>query len=57
MKKAICILGAIAFIMMDLGLLFKIMHYPGGSVLLLFAMGLALPAFIILTSIYLSKKE
>lgn len=57
MKKSICILGAIAFITMDLGLLFKIMHYPGGAVLLLFAMGLALPAFIILTAMYLSKKE
>ncbi|MCQ2280341.1 MAG: hypothetical protein MJZ49_06020 [Bacteroidales bacterium] len=57
MKNFICIFGAITFVMMDLGLLFKIMHWPGGAVLLLLTMGLLLPAFIICTAVYVAKQK
>ena len=57
MKKFICIFGAYTFIIMDLGLLFKIMHYPGAGVLLLLSMGLCLPVLIVCTAIYIAKKE
>lgn len=57
MKKTICILGAITFIFMNWGFLFKIMHYPGSGILILLSMGLLLPIFTILTAIYIMKQK
>ena len=42
MKQTICILGACIFSLVDLGLLFKIMHWPGGNINLVLGMS-ALP--------------
>ena len=57
MKHFICIFGAITFVLLDLGLLFKIMHYPGAAVMILLSMGALLPVFIICTAIYLAMKR
>lgn len=57
MKNFICIFGAITFVMMDLGLLFKIMHWPGGAAILLLAMGALMPVFIICTAVYVAKQK
>lgn len=57
MKHFICIFGAITFVLLDLGLLFKIMHYPGGAVMILLSMGALLPVFTICTAIYVAKKK
>ena len=57
MKHFICIFGAITFILLDLGLLFKIMHYPGAAFMILLSMGGLLPVFIICTAIYLAMKK
>lgn len=57
MKHFICIFGAITFVLMDLGLLFKIMHYPGAAVMILLSMGALLPVFTICTAIYVAKKK
>ena len=57
MKHFICIFGAITFILLDLGLLFKIMHYPGAAFMILLSMGGLLPVFIICTAIYLATKK
>lgn len=56
MKQFICILGACLFSLVDLGLLFKIMHYPGAALMLLLGMGF-LPILIILTAIYIADKK
>lgn len=57
MKHFICIFGAITFVLMDLGLLFKIMHYPGAAIMILLSMGALLPVFTICTAIYVAKKK
>lgn len=57
MKHFICIFGAITFVLLDLGLLFKIMHYPGAAVMILLSMGALLPVFTICTAIYVAKKK
>ncbi len=57
MRKIICTLGAITFIFVDFGLLFKIMHYPGGSLFLLIGMGAGIPILSILTAIYIGNKR
>ena len=57
MKHFICIFGAITFVLMDLGLLFKIMHYPGAAVMILLSMGALLPVLTICTAIYVSMKK
>ena len=56
MKQTICILGACIFSLVDLGLLFKIMHWPGGNINLVLGMS-ALPILIILTAIYIADKK
>ena len=56
MKQFICILGACLFSLVDLGLLFKIMHYPGAALMLLLGMGL-MPVLIILTAVYIADKK
>lgn len=57
MKHFICIFGAITFVLLDLGLLFKIMHYPGAAIMILLSMGALLPVFTICTAIYVAKKK
>lgn len=57
LKVFICVWAAITFIFMDLGLLFKIMHYPGAGVLLLLSMGVMMPVLIVFTAIFLSSKN
>lgn len=57
LKVFICVWAAITFIFMDLGLLFKIMHYPGAGVLLLLSMGGMMPVLIVFTAIFLSSKN
>lgn len=57
MKKTICIIGAITLILLNWGILFKIMHYPGGGVMLLLSMGLLMPTLIILTAIHINKRK
>ena len=57
MKHFICIFGAITFVLMDLGLLFKIMHYPGAAIMILLSMGALLPVFTICTAIYVAMKK
>jgi hypothetical protein len=57
MKHFICIFGAITFVLLDLGLLFKIMHYPGAAVMILLSMGALLPVFTICTAIYVARKK
>ena len=42
--------------MVDLGLLFKILHYPGANFMLLIGMGL-MPILIILTAVYIADKK
>lgn len=56
MKQFICIWGALTLIFMDWGFLFKIMHYPGGNILLLLSMGLMMPVLIGCTAQYIKKK-
>lgn len=56
MKQFICILGACLFSLVDLGLLFKIMHWPGAAFMLLIGMG-AMPFLIILTAVYIADKK
>ncbi len=57
LKVFICVWAAITFIFMDLGLLFKIMHYPGSGILLLLSMGVMMPVLIVLTAVFLSSKN
>ena len=57
MKRFLCILGAITFVLLDLGILFKLAHWPGGAVILLVTMGILIPVFIICMAIHLAKKE
>ena len=56
MKQLICILGACLFSLVDLGLLFKILHYPGANLMLLLGMGF-MPILIILTAVYIADKK
>ena len=56
MKQFICILGACLFSLVDLGLLFKIMHWPGAGFMLLIGMGL-MPILIFLTAVYIADKK
>ena len=57
MKHFICIFGAITFVLLDLGLLFKIMHWPGAAPMIILSMGAMLPALIICTAIYVAMKK
>ena len=56
MKQLICIFGACLFSLVDLGLLFKIMHWPGAAFMLLIGMS-AMPFLIILTAVYIADKK
>ena len=55
-KTFIWKLGAGIFSLVDLGLLFKILHYPGANIMLLVGMG-TLPILIFITAKYITDKE
>ena len=57
MKETTIIFDAIALIFLSLGSLFKVLHWPGGNVLLLLSLGFLIPIAIILTAIYLYRKK
>lgn len=57
MKKAIYILGAYTIIHMTLALLFKILHWPGGNILLMVTCLILIPLTVILAAIYLCKED
>ena len=56
MKRFLCILGAITFVLLDLGILFKLAHWPGGAVILLVTLVILIPVFIICMAIHLAKR-
>jgi hypothetical protein len=56
LKTFVCILGAVVFILLDLGLLFKIMHYPGSAPMLLLSLGM-MPVFIVFVAILIMLKK
>ncbi len=57
MKKSVLVFGVISLILLDLSLLFKILHWPGGNLLVLFTLGLFMPITIVLIAIYLNKNK
>ncbi len=57
MNRFLCIWGVITFVLLDLGILFKLAHWPGGAVILLVTMGILIPVFIICMAIHLAKKK
>jgi hypothetical protein len=57
MKKAIYILGAYTIIQMSFALLFKILHWSGGNVMLLVSCGILIPLTVILATIYLCRED
>ena len=57
MKKSILKLGALSITLLSLALLFKIMHWPGGNIILILALGGLVPVTAYLTAWYLGKEE
>ena len=57
MKRFLCIWGAITFVLLDLGILFKLAQWPGGAVIRLVTIGILIPVFIICLAIHLAKKK
>ena len=57
MKRFLCILGAITFVLLDFGILFKLSDWPGGAVIRLVTLGILIPVFIICLAIHLAKKK
>lgn len=57
MKKIAFITGALSFSLTALGILFKIMHYPGADILLLVGIGLFSIVFVPSITKYLYNKE
>lgn len=57
MKRFLCILGAITFVLLDFGIFFKLSDWPGGAVIRLVTLGILIPVFIICLAIYLAKKK
>ena len=57
MKKSILKLGALSITLLSLALLFKIMHWPGGNIMLILTLGGLVPVTAYLTSWYLGKEE
>lgn len=57
MKKLAFITGTISFSFTSLGLLFKILHYPGGNLFLLIGMGLFSLVFVPSIAKYLYDKS
>ena len=57
MKKSIFKLGALSITLLSLSLLFKIMHWPGGNIMLILTLGGLVPITAFLTAGYLGKEE
>lgn len=57
MKDFVLAFGVVSLILLDLSLLFKILHWPGGNLLIFFTLGLFIPVTIIMTAIYLNKNK
>ena len=57
MKKRIFKLGATSISLLSLSLLFKILHWPGGNIMLLVTLGGLVPLTAFLTAWYLGKEE
>ena len=57
MKKSILKLGALSISLLSLALLFKIMHWPGGNMMLILTLGGVVPLTAFLTASYLGKEE
>lgn len=57
MKKSILKLGALSITLLSLALLFKIMHWPGGNIMLILTLGGLVPLTAYLTAWYLGKEE
>jgi len=50
-------LGALSISLLSFALLFKIMHWPGGNIMLILTLGGLVPVTAYLTSWYLGKEE
>lgn len=57
MKKSILKLGALSITLLSLALLFKMMHWPGGNIMLILTLGGLVPLTAYLTAWYLGKEE
>jgi len=57
MKKSILKLGSYSITLLSLALLFKIMHWPGGNIMLILTLGGLVPITAYLTAWYLGKEE
>ena len=57
MKKSIFKLGALSISLLSLALLFKLMHWPGGNIMLILTLGGLVPVTSFLTAQYLGKEE
>ena len=57
MKKTIFKLGALAISLLSLAMLFKILHWPGGNIMLILTLGGLVPVTAFLTAWYLGKEE
>lgn len=57
MKKSIFKLGALSISLLSLALLFKMMHWPGGNIMLILTLGGLVPVTSFLTAQYLGKEE
>ena len=57
MKKNIFKLGALTITLLSLALLFKILHWPGGNIMLILTLGGLVPLTSFLTAQYLGKEE
>ena len=57
MKKTIFKLGALAISLLSLAILFKILHWPGGNIMLILTLGGLVPLTAFLTAWYLGKEE
>ena len=57
MKKSILKLGALTITLLSLALLFKILHWPGGNIMLILTLAGLVPLTVFLTAGYLGKEE
>ena len=57
MKKTIFQLGALSISLLSLAMLFKILHWPGGNIMLILTLGGLVPLTSFLTAWYLNKEE
>ena len=57
MKNSIFKLGALSITLLSLALLFKILHWPGGNIMLILTLGGLVPLTAFLTAWYFGKEE